>query len=336
MSLPKVIIDTDAGLDDALAIFMALAAHKRKEIEVIAITTVHGNTEVHNVNNNVLRILETANLLKQIPVYSGATKSLVHPFKFDEDPFHGLDGFGDANLPNPPPSISHLQEEHAVLALLNLTKKYSNKVVLTALGPVTNLALAIRLDPSFLSRLADIYIMGGNTTGEGNITVSGEFNFACDPEAARVVFEEVQKPIHLTPWEICLYQTHLPYEVRKKLGNTKTPEAELMNKIEAKVNAQRAFSNWITCDQLSMAWMIDNLKSQKTNGSISSKKSNKSLATSTKQCFATVELQGSFTRGQMVIDHEGRMKRSPNLIILTDVNMQLYQRYLRLAFGGKF
>lgn len=335
MSIPKVIIDTDAGTDDALAIFMALAAHKRKEIEVIAITTVQGNTGLHNANNNVLRTLQTANLLDQIPVYSGATKALVHPWKFDVDPFHGFDGFGDANLPNAPPPVSHLQEEHAVLALLNLTKKHSNKVVLTALGPVTNLALAIRLDPSFLSRLADIYIMGGNTTGEGNITISGEFNITCDPEAARVVFEEVQKPIHLTPWEICRYKAQLPYEVRKELGNTNSPEAELMNKIDVKVNANRRFFNWVTCDQLSMAWMIDNL-SQKTNGMTAAKEVKERLATSTKQCFATIELQGSLTRGQMVIDHEGRMKRSPNLILLTDVNMQLYQRYLRLAFGGNF
>ncbi|XP_066989767.1 nucleoside hydrolase-like isoform X3 [Macrobrachium rosenbergii] len=328
MSVPKVIIDTDAGLDDALAIFMALAAHKKKQIEVIAITTVQGNTKVENVNSNVLRILETANLLGKIPVFRGASKALVHPWKHIGEPFHGLDGFGDAEHSKEPPPSSALQEEHAVWALTNLAKKYSGKVILTALGPLTNIALAIRLDSTFLSHLADIYVMGGNTSGEGNITMSGEFNFTCDPEAAKVVLEEVSKPIYLAPWEICLYQTGLPYAVRLEMGSVNTPEAALMNVIEARVNSRRQFTKWITCDQLAMAWMLDNVtKPENWNGEAESKNCDPNiLALSTKTCYAAVELQGSMTRGQMVIDHIDQLKKPSNLIVLTGVNMPLYQR----------
>ncbi|XP_064112842.1 inosine-uridine preferring nucleoside hydrolase-like isoform X3 [Macrobrachium nipponense] len=294
MSVPKVIIDTDAGLDDALAIFMALAAHKKKQIEVIAITTVQGNTKVENVNNNVLRILETANLLGKIPVFPGASKALVHPWKHIGEPFHGLDGFGDAEHSKEPPPLSVLQEEHAAWALTNLAKKYLGKVILIALGPLTNIALAIRLDSTFLSHLADIYVMGGNTSGEGNITMSGEFNFTCDPEAAKVVLEEVSKPIYLTPWEICLYQTGLPYAVRLEMGSVNTPEAELMNVIEARVNSRRKFTKWITCDQLAMAWMLDNVtEPENMNGETESKDCDTNiLAMSTKTCYAAVETTG--------------------------------------------
>ncbi|KAK7065655.1 hypothetical protein SK128_012794, partial [Halocaridina rubra] len=87
----------------------------------------------------------------------------------------------------------------------------SDEVIMAALGPLTNLAMAVRLDPSFFSHFTQIYVMGGNTTGEGNITVAGEFNFTCDPEAAKVVLEEVERPIHVTPWETCLYHANLPY-----------------------------------------------------------------------------------------------------------------------------
>ncbi|KAG7154940.1 uridine nucleosidase 1-like [Homarus americanus] len=219
MSVPKVIIDTDAGIDDALAIFMALAAHKRGEIEVIAVTTVHGNTGVHHVNNN-------------IPVYSGAAKSLVHPWTHSGEMFHGTDGFGDAHLPAIPPASSLLKPQHAVWTLLELVNKYPNEIVLTALGPLTNVALAIRLEPAFTSRLAAIYAMGGNTRGCGD----GEGR----------------------------------------------------------------------------------------------------LVSTSKSCFATVELNGSLTRGQMAIDHRDLMNRTSNLIIMTSIDEQLYLRYLKMAFGGEF
>ncbi|KAK3875195.1 hypothetical protein Pcinc_019922 [Petrolisthes cinctipes] len=306
----KVIIDTDAGRDDALAIFMALEAHKRREVEVIAITTVNGNTIVRNVNNNVQRIL--------------------HAVKLQEKPFHGHDGFGDVDLPvlsPPPPSI---QQQHAVWALVNLVKKYPGEIVLVALGPLTNLALAQRLDPDFTSNLQAIYVMGGNTTGEGNWTSSAEYNFMLDPEAARVVFEETSIPINLTPWEICYHNLGIPYDVRKEMGQIKSKAAELMNKIEADI-LKNKYEAWITCDQVAMAWMIDDVKNgnlQKCQNIIedhSSKEVIKDcLATVTKRCYASVELNGEITRGQMVIDHLSTKKRSPNLNILSGVNMPLY------------
>ncbi|XP_064112849.1 nucleoside hydrolase-like [Macrobrachium nipponense] len=131
--------------------------------------------------------------------------------------------------------------------------------------------------------------------GEGNITMSGEFNFTCDPEAAKVVLEEVSKPIYLTPWEICLYQTGLPYAVRLEMGSVNTPEAELMNVIEARVNSRRKFTKWITCDQLAMAWMLDNVtEPENMNGETESKDCDTNiLAMSTKTCYAAVELQVS-------------------------------------------
>ncbi|KAK4292537.1 hypothetical protein Pmani_034711 [Petrolisthes manimaculis] len=338
----KVIIDTDAGRDDALALFMALEAHKRQEINVIAITTVNGNTLLHHVNNNVQRILHTVKM-QEIPVYSGTTRPLVHPWNPTEKPFHGYDGFGDVDLPVLSPPPPPIQKQHAVWALVNLVKKYPGEIVLIALGPLTNLALAQRLDPEFTSNLQALYVMGGNTTGEGNWTSSAEFNFLLDPEAARVVFEETSIPINLTPWEICYHDLGISYDVRKEMGQIKSKAAELMDKIEADVIANLEYDYWITCDQVAMAWMIDDVKNgnlQKCQNIIqdySNKKVIKDcLATATKRCFASVELNGEITRGQMAIDHMSTRKRSPNLNILSGVNKPLYLRYLRMGFGGGF
>ncbi|XP_071546275.1 inosine-uridine preferring nucleoside hydrolase-like isoform X2 [Panulirus ornatus] len=341
MSVPKVIIDTDAGIDDAHAIFMALEAHKQRVIEVIAITTVQGNTLVHNVNTNVLRILRTVELM-EIPVYSGTTKPLVHPWVDPEGNYHGLDGFGDAELPPMPSSSSLLKPQHAVWALIELVKRYPGEIVLTALGPLTNVALAIRIDPSFTSRLLDIYVMGGNTEGKGNATLSAEFNFACDPEAARVVLEETTLPIHLTPFEICKDGVIIPYSVRHEMGSIQSPAADLMNKIEAKHLAGKHNENWLSFDQLAMAWLIDDAKKQQShyhgekNSTACDKRSEGALIKTTQSCFATVELQGSLTRGQVVIDHKGALNQKSNVIIMTSVDVQRYLRYLRMALGAEF
>ncbi|KAK8739080.1 hypothetical protein OTU49_003466, partial [Cherax quadricarinatus] len=101
--------------------------------------------------------------------------------------------------------------------------------------------------------------------GLGNITSSAEFNFMCDPEAARVVLDETLIPIHLTPWEMCLNGVKIPYSQREKMGQMKSPAAELMNKIESNIIKTKEFANWITCDQLAVAWLIDSAKTQHLN-----------------------------------------------------------------------
>lgn len=345
MAATKVIIDTDAGIDDALAIFMALEAHRRGCLEVLAITTVHGNTAVHHVNDNVFRILRLTNML-QVPVYSGASQSLVHPYVHEAQPFHGKDGFGEAVLPPQPPASTFLQPGHAALALLDLVKQHSGEVVLVGLGPLTNLALALHLDPAFTSHLAALYVMGGNTTGRGNITLAGEFNFHCDPDAAFVALAKTGIPIRLTTWERCLESGTFPYSVRDEMGHTKTPVADLMNKIEAQANERRKAASrpWMSCDHLAMAWVIDDAKQKKLE--FECKKENgpnlkgfleqrgEPLVTATRTCYATVETTRGLTCDQMVVDHDDELGNKHNVILMEDVNDGTYMKYLQMAYGA--
>lgn len=195
----KLIIDTDAGCDDAAAILLALSW---KDVEIVAITTVHGNTNAKQVGRNVLRILKLADRL-DIPVYSGCEDSLTGE-NIHADCYHGKDGLGDVPDENQPDD-SLLIRKHASNALLEYTEKYPREISLICLAPLTNIAVAAKLSSDFKKNLKDIFIMGGTVQGQGNVTMTGEFNFVADPEAAFTVLNGFScNNLTICPWELCL------------------------------------------------------------------------------------------------------------------------------------
>ncbi|GFX15297.1 probable uridine nucleosidase 1 [Trichonephila clavipes] len=196
----KLIVDTDCGVDDAMAIMLALSSSARAE--VIGVTCVHGTTILDNVCNNVKRVLVACDK-KGVPVYKGSVGPLIVK-NFDKDPvYHGGDGLGNVAHQFSTGDLVE-SETSAVMALIQLTKEHPGEIMLIALGPLTNLALAHRIDPKFTERLKSLVIMGGNYKGFGNVTVTAEFNFYNDPEAADIVLGESLCPTTLVPWETCL------------------------------------------------------------------------------------------------------------------------------------
>ncbi|CAG7837635.1 unnamed protein product [Allacma fusca] len=159
-----VLIDTDAGTDDAWAIFMCLAAHHDPKIplKVVGLTCVTGNTAVDNVTVNVTRTLQTVGEAN-IPIFRGSESALVFAYDIGDDPYHGKDGFGDANLPPVQPT---LEAEHAVNGIIQLAELYKGNLTILALGPLTNLATAVRLKPEIKHWIKDLYILGGNHSGK--------------------------------------------------------------------------------------------------------------------------------------------------------------------------
>ncbi|XP_057373441.1 nucleoside hydrolase-like [Daphnia carinata] len=306
----KMIVDCDAGMDDASALFLATKAHKVGVLELVAITTTHGNTTLNNVVRNVARTLTTANL-NQIPIYRGAHTSLVEPVVMD-DPFHGSDGFGDSNH-DEEPDLRNVQKEHAVNALVRLVKENPNEMTVVALGPLTNLALAMRLDDQFASNLKELYIMGGNVEGIGNITVSAEFNFHCDPEAAYIVLQNTKCPTYIASWELCLHRAKLDWDWRiNTYGGVDSPQCRLMNKIEAQIIARKYFDTYIVCDQLAVAAAID-----------------PRYVTQQSLHYATVELSGNYTRGQMVVDYGKKIVgKTPNVYLIDRVDIELFKKMM--------
>ncbi|CAI5638137.1 unnamed protein product [Oreochromis niloticus] len=193
--MKKLIIDVDAGVDDAIGIMMALST---PDVEVLGITCCYGNTSVENVLKNVLRVLKVCDRL-DIPVYRGCSKPLVE-HENHADNFFGTDGFGDVPDPHAP-SLDLVQEKKAKQAIIDLVNANPEEVILVATAPLMNLAAAVQLDPSLPKKLKAVYIMGGTTESKGNVTICGEFNFVCDPEAAYIVLDRYTCPTYIASWE---------------------------------------------------------------------------------------------------------------------------------------
>lgn len=207
MSPTRIIIDTDPGVDDALTFLLALAS---PEIKLEALTTVHGNTNVENTTRNALAVLELLNA-SHIPVAKGTALSLHMPVHVSGDAVHGLSGIGNSNLPEP---ISKPVDQHAIDYLIERVLAEPGEITLFPIGPMTNVALAIRKEPRFAKAVKELVIMGGAIRSGGNITPAAEFNIHADPHAAHIVFHS-GIPITLIPLDVTYKCLLLPEDVER-------------------------------------------------------------------------------------------------------------------------
>jgi len=179
MTIP-LIIDTDPGLDDALALLLALGS---PEVDLIGVTTVAGNTSLANTTANALRILELAGR-GDIPVAAGAARGLIREAPRTAEHVHGADGLGGLSLPAPQ---TWPVDAHAVDFIAERLWAAAEPITIVAIGPLTNIALLLATHPSAAERIGRLVVMGGAARG-GNSTPTSEFNVWSDPEAAHRVF----------------------------------------------------------------------------------------------------------------------------------------------------
>ncbi|CAN0345131.1 unnamed protein product [Lampetra fluviatilis] len=296
-----LVLDVDCGVDDAQALMVALGDAARAR--VLAITCCHGNTHVRQVADNVARVLRACGARARVPVFLGASLPLLAKPKHATR-FHGNDGLGDSpDPPDPRPVAVKEQKEHAVNALVRLAKENPGQITLVALGPLTNVALATRMDPDFTSRLKELFIMGGTVEAHGNFTASGEFNFVADPEAAYVVLETCSCPLLIASWEFTV-RNAIPWEFYEEWTATDTERGRFVKRISAKSAAFAQKSNrgfepsvgpgFVPCDVYAVAAALD-----------------PDFVTQWAEHSVRVELQGALTRGQMVVDWLGIMKNPP-------------------------
>jgi pyrimidine-specific ribonucleoside hydrolase len=177
----QLVIDTDPGIDDALALLLALAS---PEVDLRLVTTVHGNVDLAQTTDNALRVLHLAGR-SDVPVAVGARTSLVVPQQERAGHVHGAAGLGGVVLP---PSPAVVDPRPAVVALAELLLASEEPVTVAAIGPLTNIALLVSVYPEAAARIGRLVVMGGSATRGGNVTAAAEFNVWADPEAAAVVF----------------------------------------------------------------------------------------------------------------------------------------------------
>jgi purine nucleosidase len=196
------LIDTDPGVDDALAILMCLLPRATPAIELRALTVLGGNVRLAHTVRNACTLVDHAMRASSIAppkVYAGTAQPLLG-LAPDAAFVHGNDGFGDAQLPAPQTQVEPL---HAALAIIAHANTTDGQLEILALGPLTNIALALALDPSLPTKVKRLIIMGGAVRAQGNITAFAEFNIAVDPEAAQLVVSR-WPGVELVDWEACV------------------------------------------------------------------------------------------------------------------------------------
>lgn len=245
----QLIIDTDCGIDDAVAILMALAA---PDYEVIGITCVSGNVSLAKVLRNVPIVLDAAGA-GPIPIFAGASCPLLSAL-VDAAEVHGDDGLGDVGFPASQRAIS---PESGVMALVRLARENPG-ATLIALGPLTNVALALAIEPDLPQLLGATFVMGGAVQAVGNTTPVAEFNIYADAEAAAMTFARGLNPTVAT-WEATL-STPIAWDVWDGLVQAGPVGAKFVTPMLAASIArsrQRDRPGILLPDPLAMAALLD-------------------------------------------------------------------------------
>lgn len=293
----SLIIDTDPGVDDAQAILMA-AAHPDTSIE--ALLTVGGNVGLEHTTRNAFRILEIAGV--NAPVHAGCEHALVRS-GFDAAYVHGHDGLGDVDER---PQRTPVSDGHAAIAVIELARRSPGEHTLVTLGPLTNIAIAVRLDPELPTRLARTVSMIGAVTGGGNTPiVTAEFNAYADPEAAFVVFDAWGRAgceIEVVDWEATVGHP-IPAQTVDRWNALGTDRAVFNERITSTKRSAMAdvfgHNDLLAADPLAMAVALD------PSGVLEAERHH-----------LTVETIGEATRGQTVVDWRDRHGRTANAEIV--------------------
>ena len=213
MPTKRVLLDTDPGIDDSLAILLALAS---PELSVEGISVVHGNCSVDQALTNALGVLELAGAI-HIPVARGFSRPLVQPSLLAPET-HGDAGIGYATLPSP---TRQPVPQHGVDFLIEKIMSAPGEMSLVCIGPLTNVAVALRKEPGIIRAVREVIIMGGAIRHQGNTSPLAEFNVFVDPHAAHMVYHSGM-PITLVPLDVT-YQCALTRANVERLQGIRSP-----------------------------------------------------------------------------------------------------------------
>lgn len=251
--MKRIIIDADPGVDDAAAILLALAS---PELSVEAITTVYGNGRVEQSTRNALIILESAGR-GDIPVYQGVSKPLMRP-PLTAHEVHGNDALGDAGLPAPRGTA---RRQHAVRALVDRVMANPGEISLLAIGPLTNVALALSVEPRMATALKELILMGGAVLTWGNSSEVATFNLYNDPEAVAIVYQS-GAPVVQAGLDVCRKTTFNDAQL-EQIRQAGTRTTDLLSRITAQRIAYYSSAGWLRGggvqynDVPAMAYAID-------------------------------------------------------------------------------
>jgi len=300
----RLIIDTDTASDDAVSIMMAL---QWPDVQVDAITVVFGNVSVEQGSINARYTVELCG--EDTPVYEGAERGLMREATFAHW-FHGGDGMGNMNYPTPSQPTA---AGHAVDELIKRFKAEPGEITLIALGPLTNVALALRREPRLAEWVKECYVMGGNACTVGNVTPAAEFNIWCDPEAAKIVFDSGMKLL-MVGWEHCRGEANLGDAERQMVYDFDTELARFTidcNQSATKANQDLFGEPGLPFpDPITVAIALD-----------------PAVCTQRSWHYVDVACQDP-TRGMTVVDQLGVTKKDTNIEVCWEIDIPLWKETL--------
>ncbi len=299
MNKIPIIIDTDPGIDDAVAISIALFA---QELDVKLITTVAGNVGLEKVTYNALRLLKYLGK-DHIPVAAGARKPLLRDV-IDASDIHGKTGMEGFDFEEP--DYSKLLKENAVEAMRNTLMASEEKITLVPLGPLTNIALLITTYPEVCEKIKEIILMGG-ALGRGNCGVLSEFNFHADPEAARIVMQ-IQLKVTIAPLDVGLKALVYPEDSEMIKGMNKT--GEMFYSLFKKYRGGSFSTGLKMYDSCAVAYLLQPDMFE------------------TVHTFVDIETKGEYTAGCSVIDLRNYLKQEPNVHVCIDIDPDKFKTWL--------
>ena len=306
-----LLIDTDPGVDDALAILMAL---NEESVRVVGLTIAAGNVGLNHTVNNALKLLDVCGR-EDVPVFAGCAEPFVFP-SVDAAEVHGADGFGDTGYDK---STRKAEDEHAALAIIRLSHEHANELTFVALGPLTNVALALKLDPTLPSRIKRFVVMGGAVTGHGNITHAAEFNIYFDPEAAHVVFNGFPMT-EVVDWEATVAHG-LPHGEIDAWCLQNSERAKFYNAISRKTRdwarGLRGDKDWHSADSLAMMAVLE-----------------PSSVTKSEDRPLVIETQGAHARGTTLVDWNRQTGKPDNARIVLDIDRNAFYDRVKRALGA--
>jgi purine nucleosidase len=290
-----VILDVDTGVDDALAIMLAV---RLPELTVLGITTVSGNVPVERCTANSLLVLEMLEM-PDLSVVSGASAPIARA-AIRAAEVYGTDGLGGVTARYPAPA--RRARPGAVEFLLDMIRRFPEELTLIATGPLTNVARAIQKDPDAMRHLGDVTVMGGAIRVPGNVGPTTEFNFAADPEAAAIVLG-AGLPIRLVPLDVTeqVVLTRQTVEKARGVGRLQAFLSEMTAATMAFHREVEGIDGMFLHDPLAVAVVAD-----------------PSLAR-TKPMAVAVERRGELTSGMAVADLRRRTRATPNVTVCVEV-----------------
>ncbi|WP_166626257.1 nucleoside hydrolase [Jeotgalicoccus sp. S0W5] len=303
----KVIIDTDTAGDDTIAILTAL-----HNFDVLGITITGGNVDFNQQIDNALYTTEVAGF-DNIPVYPGYEGPIfgnAEQHTTVED-VHGSDGMGDSFFPKPKRVA---ESSHAIDFIIKAVNENPGKVTLLAIAPLTNIAMAIKKDPSIVSKVKHLYIMGGTNNNLGNIVPAAEYNFYVDPEAAKLVLQSGMG-MTMVGWDMCTDYSLMfdkEHEEIESLGTKGSKFFSDVNRVVKRFNKEvHKLEGTTHPDTLLVAIAADE----------------RIMSESTKY-FVDVETKGELTRGYSLVDINGRLGKKPNVRVCEKVDRELFKNHL--------